>query len=250
MNSLNQCKILVFDLDDTLFPEHQFVQSGLQAVGQWLVEQYHIHYFFEAAWQRFETGERKFIFNHALNELGISDRPEFIQELLKVYRNHVPHLTLHPDAEWILKSFDLSQRFGLITNGALQTQQNKLKALKISSYFDAIVYCGAFAPEYWKPHPYPYLKLMEITGYAGSNCWYVGDHPVKDFIAAKQLGWTTVRICRLDGEFSHLTADETHDAHYRITSLYELKQLVGLGNSLNARNDHAKTDSPIYTASW
>jgi putative hydrolase of the HAD superfamily len=245
---MKQCKILVFDLDETLFPERQFVRSGLQSVGQWLAEQYCIHGFFEAAWQRFEAGERKFIFNQALNQLGIHDHPGLIQELLQIYRNHFPHLTLYPDAEWILKSH-LSPKFGLITNGALQTQQNKVKALKISSYFDAIVYCGAFAPEYWKPHPYPYLQLMETTGYAGSDCWYVGDHPVKDFIAAKQLGWTTVRICRPEGEFSHLTVDKTHEAQYRITSLYELKQLVGLGNSLNARNHHAETDSLIYTAS-
>lgn len=219
-------KVLVFDLDDTLFPEQQFVLSGLQAVSKWLEHQYKISNFFEIAWQYFQAGERKTIFNQVLTSLGIAYQPELIQVLLEIYRNHQPQISLHKDAEWVFDYFKAEKKFGLITNGLLTTQQTKVRVLGIASYFDAVVYCGAFCPEYWKPSQYPYLKLMELTGYNSSDYLYVGDHPFKDFIAAKQLGWTTVRICRPDGEFTHLTADATHEAHYKITSLYELKQII------------------------
>lgn len=219
-------QVLVFDLDDTLFPEHQFVRSGLKAVSAWLHRQYAITNFFETAWQVFQMGERRTIFNQALESLGISYPPELIQVLLEVYRNHQPQISLHEDAQWIFNHFKADKKFGLITNGVLRTQQNKIERLGIASQFDTIIYCGAFSYEYWKPSQYPYLRMMESTGYAGPEYVYIGDHPDKDFIAAKQLGWTTVRICRPDGEFSHLTADASHDAHYRITSLYELPHLI------------------------
>ncbi|WP_416665981.1 HAD family hydrolase [Egbenema bharatensis] len=218
-------KVLVFDLDDTLFPEHQFVWGGLQAVGEWLEHRYQVADFFEIAWQLFKAGERKTIFNQTLDDLGVDHSPELIQILLKIYRHHHPKLSLHEDAKWAFDYFKTDKKIGLITNGALTIQQNKVKALEIASRFDAIVYCGAFEPECWKPSPYPYLRMMELTGHRGCEHLYVGDHPVKDFIAAKQLGWTTIRICRPDGEFTHLTADAAYEAEYQITSLYELKQI-------------------------
>ncbi|HEY9661155.1 MAG TPA: HAD family hydrolase [Allocoleopsis sp.] len=224
--NLTMLKVLVFDLDDTLFPEHQFVLSGFQAVSEWLYHQYGITNFFETAWKLFQTGQRVKIFNQALDDLCIAHEPEFIQDLVSIYRQHQPKISLHEDARWVFDYFKTDKKFGLITNGGLITQQNKVEVLGIASRFSSIIYCGEFASEYWKPSPYPYLKMMESTGCDGSEHVYVGDHPGKDFIAAKTLGWTTVRICRPDGEFSQLTTDDAHDAHFKITSLYELDQII------------------------
>lgn len=67
--------------------------------------------------------------------------------------------------------------------------------------------------------------MMEFTGCEGVEYMYVGDHPYKDFVAAKTLGWLTLRICRKDGEYRNVMAEENHDAHFKIRSLYELKDL-------------------------
>lgn len=39
-------KVVVFDLDDTLFPEHEFVLSGFRVVSNWVTTQYSITGFF------------------------------------------------------------------------------------------------------------------------------------------------------------------------------------------------------------
>ncbi|NJR59173.1 MAG: HAD family hydrolase [Cyanobacteria bacterium CRU_2_1] len=218
-------KVLVFDLDDTLFPEHQFVFSGFQAVSDWMLEQYSVSGFFEIIWRLFKHGKRRTIFNQALEYLQIPYKPSLIQELVQIYRDHTPMIALYEDAQWALDYFKTNKQLGLITNGYLTTQQNKVEALGIVSRFNAIVYCGAFSYKYWKPSPVPYLQMMELTGCEGTEYIYVGDHPYKDFIAAKNLGWITVRICRADGEHVNMTVEEHYDANIKITSLYELKNI-------------------------
>jgi putative hydrolase of the HAD superfamily len=49
-------KIIVFDVDDTLFPEREFVRSGFQAVGEWILNKYAVRGFFEIAWKFFVPG--------------------------------------------------------------------------------------------------------------------------------------------------------------------------------------------------
>ena len=39
-------KAVIFDLDDTLFPERTYVLSGFRAVGDWISETYSIRGFF------------------------------------------------------------------------------------------------------------------------------------------------------------------------------------------------------------
>ncbi len=219
---MEDIRVLVFDLDETLFPEREFVWSGFQAVAHWMLSQYSVSNFFETAWSLFEAGQRQFIFNQTLEALKLRYEHQLIQEMLLIYRSHQPKISLHQDAQWALKHFKSNKYLGLITNGYLTTQKNKVKALGLESYLDKIIYCDQYGPEYWKPSPVPYLKLMEAAGCSGGECMYVGDHPQKDFVGAKHLGWRTVRICREGGEFATLTAAVGYEADVRITSLYAL----------------------------
>ena len=61
-------QLLAFDLDDTLFPEREFVKSGFGAVAQHLSNFYKVDgpTFFHTAWHLFENGSRGTIFNQAL----------------------------------------------------------------------------------------------------------------------------------------------------------------------------------------
>jgi putative hydrolase of the HAD superfamily len=46
-------KIIVFDVDDTLFPEREFLRSRFQAVGEWILNKYAVAGLFEIAWKFF-----------------------------------------------------------------------------------------------------------------------------------------------------------------------------------------------------
>jgi len=219
-------KVVVFDLDDTLFPEYQFVLSGFHAVSEWVLNKYAVTGFYATAKTLFKQGFRGNVFNTALSELNVNYDTPLIEEIVKVYREHKPNITLYEDAQWAIDFFRTNTRLGIITDGYLMTQQNKVASLGIEAMVDTIVYSDAFGRKCWKPSKVPYLKLMRNLGCTGNRCFYIGDNPKKDFVEAKKLGWKTVRICREEGEYSHLFCDKAHEAHYTINSLFQLREIV------------------------
>jgi putative hydrolase of the HAD superfamily len=219
-------QVLVFDLDDTLFPEHEFVKSGFQAASNWILRQYSVSNFFEVAWNFFEEGKRGKIFNLTLEQLGVEYETQMIQEILQVYREHKPTLSLHYDARWVINYFQQDKQLGLITDGYLTTQRNKVDALGIEANFDAIVYSDLYGRENWKPSRLPYEQIMRSLGCSGKECVYIGDNPHKDFVTAKTLDWMTIQICRTDGEYANVKKDTEYEADIKISSLYELEKIL------------------------
>lgn len=217
---------VVFDLDDTLFPERQFVQSGFRAVGEYVKERFGVDAFFEHAERIFAQGTRGTVFNLALEKLGLEINAPVIAELLRVYRDHRPQIDLYDDARWAIDFFYKSKKLGIITDGFFITQRNKVRALGIESNFDVLLYSDEYGRENWKPSPVPYQKVMAALACSGKQCVYIADNPRKDFVTARKLGWHTIRICRKTSEYSHLMAEEGYDADNRIESLFELKEMV------------------------
>lgn len=217
---------LVFDLDDTLFPEHQFVLSGFGAVDSWLRRERGLRGFAEMAAGLFHDGLRGRVFNDALEQLGMAADEDLIAQLVTVYRGHDPVLSLHDDARWALARFRKTHRLGLLTDGYLATQRRKLWALRIESIFDAIVYSDEFGRECWKPSPVPYRAIMRRLDCDGTSCTYVSDNPTKDFLAANELGWTTVQIRRPDGEYRQAVGNAGYRARFEIDSLHGLERVV------------------------
>lgn len=217
-----QIKSLVFDLDDTLYCETDFVLSGFKAVDQWLCQRYHFYGFYSCAHHLFNMGERKFIFNKSLELLNVTFNQNEILELVEVYRSHDPVIQLFDDAKWVLDSINYTTKLGLITDGYLMTQKNKVKALNIEERFHTIIYSDSFGRDNWKPSIVPYQNASIGLQCLHNECVYIGDNLSKDFITAKKLGWKTVHINRLDGIYSNSKVDPDYQAHYQINNLREL----------------------------
>jgi len=138
--SLQEIRVVVFDLDDTLFPERQYVQSGFKAVSTFLREQGLVEQdTFSAMWRRFIAGERSEVFNRVLEEYEINPQKDLIETLVTVYRTHHPEITLFPDARTVLDYFYKRKPLALISDGYIQTQTAKISALKIKYYFNPII---------------------------------------------------------------------------------------------------------------
>lgn len=219
-------KVLVFDLDDTLFPEHEFVRSGFQAVANWLEQKYSITNFFAVASNLFKQGIRGKVFNLALEEMGVKCDQEIITELLQVYREHFPKISLHDDAKCAISYFHGQKKLAIITDGYLRVQQNKVQALRLETDFDWILYTDFYGKDCWKPSPISYLKVMEWSQASGSECVYVGDNPSKDFVTAKQLDWLTIQICRESGEYANVIISDCYKADLKIQSLIDLMEII------------------------
>src|SRR5688572_12114191 len=93
---------VVFDLDDTLYPEREFVHSGFRAVGAWLERDTGLKGFADQASALFENGRRGRIFDEALKALGHSMDSNLVAMMLEVYRAHEPQISLPPDSRAVL----------------------------------------------------------------------------------------------------------------------------------------------------
>jgi putative hydrolase of the HAD superfamily len=222
-------RAIVFDLDDTLYPEREYVLGGFKAVDRWVASETGARGFFEEAWRLFLEGHRGTIFNEALLRMGVPFDDRFILEAVRVYREHPPEIRLFADAEWALIHFRQSAKMGLITDGHQIAQRKKIQALNIDSFFDEIIVTDEYGREHWKPSPFAYRRIMDAFRVQGHECVYIGDNPAKDFIAARQLGWRTVRVERQSGVHRHSAGQPVCDADAVIPDLYRLPEVLDPG---------------------
>jgi len=219
-------EVLVFDLDDTLYPEREYALSGFRAVGEWVRDAWGAQGFYAAANRAFEEGVRGTVFNRALEALGLAERAAEIPTLVEVFRGHAPDIRLHDDGAWAIDHFKRECALAILTDGYLVTQQRKVAALGLESRFELIIYTDAFGREAWKPSEVPYRAVMEHFSVDGARCTYVGDNPAKDFVAARGLGWRTIQIVRADGEYRKSQVPESYRADTTVTSLYALEKAL------------------------
>lgn len=196
---------IILDLDDTLYPELSYVDSGFRAVDRFLSEAGACEFgkFYWTAKCSFEFGQRSRVFDNAVAALGGGVNCFPISELVRVYREHLPTIHLFPDAEvWLTKNQE-KYLVGIITDGFALSQRRKVTALKLEDRIPSIVYSDDFGPAFWKPHVRPYREIERLLGLVSDAMVYVGDNPNKDFKGARDAGWRSIRI-RRQGTLHHL----------------------------------------------
>jgi putative hydrolase of the HAD superfamily len=216
-------KAVLLDLDNTLYDEHQFVNSGFKAVSKAMaikfgIDQKTVYRSFKHV---FLKHGRKQVFTQVLGNLGIHD-DEIVSEMVEVYRNHLPHVSTFNDVPDVLLKIKQICSLGLITDGLREVQENKVKALNLSGYFDVITYADEYGGKY---SPKPFLATLEQLRVKADESIYVDDNPQKGFAVANELGIRTVRI--LKGEHRNLKIDDERcKPNLEINNLYQLVNLV------------------------
>jgi len=204
---------VVFDLDDTLYDEVDYCQSGFAAVAHFVADMPGAppaERIFHCLRDLFAAGRRRDTFNAALDQLGIPCEPEIIQELVHVYRNHEPDISLPDESRKILEKLGRRYTLSLLTDGYLPAQQLKVRALRIEQYFKRIIYTEQLGRRFWKPSPAGFLRLIEELDVKPQQMACIGDNQRKDFIAPNRLGCPTVEIIR--EARIHTAAPEQPDA--------------------------------------
>lgn len=222
-------RVVVFDLDDTLYLERNYARSGFAAVDLWARQELRLEGFFAKAWNRFETGSRERVFDRVLEECGIAATPELVARMVETFRTHRPDIALEPDAADWLAANGARCDLALITDGFAVAQNAKVEALGLRGLgFDPVIVTDEWGRESWKPNPRAYLAVQQH--FAGAQCRfaYVADNPAKDFLAPRALGWDTVQIARVGGVHAGEPPSPAHAAGCRIESLAELDAVLGL----------------------
>ena len=218
---------LVFDMDDTLYFERDYVLSGFRCVGAWVAETLGVEGLGEMAIRLFDLGYRGHIFDKALEHVGINATPELIDSLVRRYRQHKPKLELLPDAQMVLEWARPRFALAVVSDGYLEAQRLKLTALRLESFFSTAMLTDAWGREFWKPSTQGFRAVSQAVGRTESDGYiYIGDNPHKDFIGPRNLGWRTLRIRRRGGEYADYEASAEEAADIEISSLDQLPDIV------------------------
>lgn len=221
-------KAVVFDLDDTLISEYEYIQSGFRVVADLLSKKYQLspEDAFSTLMNLFQENPKN-VFNRMLEFYQIKYTMEDIKELIFLYRNHLPNISLYDDAKFILEYLsERNMKLGLITDGYKETQRKKLDSLNINHYFNSIIVTDELGREYWKPHPKPYQLVKDELEVEFDEMIYIGDNLSKDFITAKQLGMKTIHIDRDNGIYRNLSYGVEYEADLIIQSLDLILELL------------------------
>lgn len=228
-------KAIIFDLDDTLYNEREFVFGAFKEVSDYLADKYKLNetIVYEDIIQIFNEYGRGKIFDKICEKYSIDEN---ISELVNVYRGSKPSLNLYKDAEEILTWLKVNNyKIGLITDGMNKVQWNKIDSLKLKSRVDNIVVSDDLGKDYWKPHEKPYRECIKALDISEYECIYVGDNPNKDFIGARRLNMGTIRIIREDGDHMKVFLDEAYEADYKINSLKDIVKIIDIVNKREVR---------------
>jgi putative hydrolase of the HAD superfamily len=177
----------VFDLDDTLYLERDYVRSAFDAVAAYVQDHFggeSVAQALHAAW----AGGAKDPIGTLWSEKALPLLSR--DDALAVMRAHSPAISLRPDAAELLAALRCSGAgYAIVTDGRSVTQRAKLIALGCDDarYISISEEIGLA-----KTDP---ARFLDVSSRLGDGRWvYVGDNPAKDFYAPKLLGWKTVMI--------------------------------------------------------
>ena len=207
----------VFDLDDTLFPEVEFLKSAYLDISLKLTP-FTEAQIYEEMLERYQKKENVFewiltLYQHKMPHLQMD-------WLLREYREHYPKIVLaDATASFLKRLSQASVPMGLITDGRSITQRNKLRALGIEKYFTDIIISEEFGSE--KPDERNYLHFS--NHYPGKNFYFFGDNTSKDFIVPIKLGWNTICLKNQGNHIHNQKFDQQPGPDHIISSFNEIE---------------------------
>lgn len=177
-------KAVIFDLDDTLYSEKDYIKSGFVAVAKYLAVVENAQ---EKLWNAFAS-------NGNAIDCVLQDENIYTESLknecLSVYREHEPDIKLYESAVRVLKYLRSKNiKIGIITDGRPNGQRAKIEALKLEQYVDEIIITDELGGiQFRKPNDIPFRIMQNRLQVPFEHMIYIGDNPKKDFQSPKILG--------------------------------------------------------------
>ena len=173
----NNIEGVIFDLDDTLYPETSYIKSGFSIIEKEF---------------NLEKNSLFKLFKQGLKPLDIVFKNNKDKEkALELYRNHIPNIKLYPGILGLINYLKEHNIFvGIITDGRVTGQNNKIKALNLN--VDKIIITDSLGIEFRKPNDISFRMMSVYSNLDYSKMIYIGDNSKKDFIAPNKLGIKTL----------------------------------------------------------
>jgi len=213
-------KAFIFDLDYVLFNEDLYYFAVFEKMSLFL----------NLDNEKLNLMKKFYIKNKLLSKDILGDilknlklyTPHLQEKFFEFYKTIYKPLPLYRDVKEVLFALRKKDcKLGIITNGTVEAQKNKIKCLGIGKFFDEILYAREFGKGYEKPHVKPFIEICKRLKIKPDQITYIGDNPVIDFSGAKKIGFVTIRILR--GAYKEIPSGI--DIDYEIKNLYELLEI-------------------------
>lgn len=206
--------VIVFDLDDTLYSELDFLISAYREISIH-IDKSKNKKIFALMFSLFRNN--KDVFEYLSTKYSVEK--EF---LLAMYREHKPDIKVNLKILNLLQKIkNNSGKLALLSDGRSSTQRNKLDALNIKNIFDYISISEEIKAKK------PSLKGFQLIEdkFNAKLYYYIGDNINKDFKAPKKLKWKTIFLID-NGKNIHynypFSLEKNEEPDYYIFSLNEI----------------------------
>ena len=186
---------VIFDLDDTLYSEKEYVRSGYRKIA----EHFRKPELADQMWMVFERG------GQAIDEvLTVNKLEAYKAEALHIYRFQEPEIHMYPGVAEMIARIRSTKKVGIITDGRPEGQRAKLRALGLCVMVDEIIVTDELGGvEFRKPNEAAFRLMQRHMSVPFAKMVYVGDNMKKDFLAPESLGMQTIHFRNPDGLYNH-----------------------------------------------
>lgn len=180
---------VIFDLDDTLYSEKEYVRSGYHKIAM----HFGVPELEEQMWSVFQSGGMAI--DAVLKAHNLIEKKE---EALKIYRHQEPDIHLYDGVADMIERIRNTKKVGIITDGRPEGQRAKIDSLGV--FVDKIIITDELGGvQFRKPNQKAFRVMKEAFNVQPDRLVYIGDNVKKDFIAPKQLGMKCIWFKNTDG---------------------------------------------------
>lgn len=221
-------RAIVFDLDNTLYPQEQFTLSGFLAVATFVEAQFAIP---RDRAMRVLRRARRARRGRELQELcaHFDLSPTIVPHLVSVIRLHDPGIQLPALSAGALRRLRPGWRIGVLTNGMPSVQRRKVQALGLAPLVDVVL----FAEEHGaggKPHPAAFVAMRDRLDVSAERTVFVGDDPSADIGGAQSAGFRTILVSKANDSWpARLPAPDARVSSVRAVPCAAEQLLTGRG---------------------
>ena len=226
---MSKINAVIFDLDNVLYDEKDYLYAAFNKIAAYLSERCSISQekIFEKLVTDFQNKTSMYprLFNDLIADCGLDQK--LISEILTLFSSIKPDLKLYSGSEDLFLNLKKQNiKLGLVTNGSVKTQKNKVKLLNVERFFDSIIYAREVGAGKEKPDPEAYKLILADLGAKPEEAMCVGDNPFTDFLGAKKLGIKTVRL--QSGEFKNVNLSQEYEADITVKTFSQIYHLVNI----------------------
>lgn len=223
-------QVVIFDLDDTLYKEIDFVNSAYHHIDRLLVAEYDIKpgSAFRVLSKSWKSGLNPMDeLNRHLELKGIHI-PDAIRWMVDEYRYHVPTLKLDNNTRLALNIISgLDIPMYIITDGRSITQRNKIRALGLNEFipWENVFISEEQGKDKVSPHSFSKIRERYRPKPDDNEYIFVGDNPAKDFIVANRFGCTSIQLADDGRNIHHMNLEDVDKSWRPEFTIYHITEL-------------------------